>query len=148
MLSLTTQQRQDKGKEQANMLTSTPVDPAAGAGVVSLIVSLILGCSGVEEGIPMNTSYRGQEEWCIGRFGWRLHWFATCLHAKAMRSMCILSLGYASSRLPSSFQSRYVYFKSETSIPQWKFKLRDAWGTVKTYFYSEEMFYNPTSPVA
>ncbi len=51
-----TQQRQGTGKEKANMLTSTPVDPAAGAGVVSLILSLILGCSGVEESIPMDTS--------------------------------------------------------------------------------------------
>lgn len=59
MLSLLMQQRHGKGKEQADMLTSTPVDPAAGAGVVSLIVSLILGCSGVKESIPMNTSYCG-----------------------------------------------------------------------------------------
>jgi len=57
MLSLLMQQRHGKGKEQANMLTSTPVDPAAGAGVVSLILSLILGCSGVEESISMNTSH-------------------------------------------------------------------------------------------
>jgi hypothetical protein len=46
-----------QGKEKANMLTSAPVDPAAGAGVVSLILSLILGCSGVEESISMNTSH-------------------------------------------------------------------------------------------
>ncbi len=57
MLSLLMQQRHGKGKEQANMLTSTPVDPAAGAGVVSLIVCLILSCSGVEKSIPMNTSH-------------------------------------------------------------------------------------------
>ena len=43
MLSLLRQQRHGKGKEKANMLTSTPVDPAAGAGVVSLVVSLMLG---------------------------------------------------------------------------------------------------------
>jgi len=59
MLSLLMQQRHGKGKEQANMLTSTPVNPAAGGGLVSLIVSLVLGCSGVEESIPMNTSHCG-----------------------------------------------------------------------------------------
>ena len=104
MLSPLMQHKHGKGKEKTNMLTSTPIDPAACAGTVSLILGLVLSCRGIEQSIPMNTSNCGQEEWCIGRLGSRLHWFAACLHAQAMHSTRILSLNHASRRLPRTQQ--------------------------------------------
>lgn len=63
------------------MPTRTSVDPAAAAGLVTLVLALVFSCRGVKQGLPMEARNCGQEERCTGRLSGRLHRLAARLHA-------------------------------------------------------------------